>query len=193
MEVVEKKRVKAKNGIAPASSVNPNTGEQMHQLIRELFPICRSITGNGVRKTLEVIKKFIPIETYEIPSGTKVFDWEVPKEWNIKDAYIKNPSGEKIVDLSNSNLHVLNYSIPVNKKLTLQELKDHLYSSVEHPDWIPYRTSYYKEDWGFCIPHKQLQKLQDGVYEVSIDSSLKDGYLTFAEYYVQGDLSDEVL
>ncbi len=168
-------------------------GEQMHHLITLLYPISRSITGDGVRQSFEIIKKFVPLTVYEVPSGKKVFDWNVPKEWNIRDAYIKNDRDEKIVDFKNSNLHVLNYSIPVHKKVQLAELKQHLYSMPDHPDWIPYRTSYYKEAWGFCISHHQLELLGEGEYEVFIDSSLEDGSLTYAECFIPGELSDEVL
>jgi aminopeptidase-like protein len=168
-------------------------GEQMHQLMTLLYPICRSITGNGVRQSFEIIKKYIPLSLYEVPTGTKVFDWTVPKEWNIRDAYIKNHQGEKIVDFRKSNLHVLNYSVPVHRKIQLSELKTHLYSSPDHPDWIPYRTSYYKEAWGFCVAHNQLIALEDGEYEVFIDSSLENGSLTYGEYFIPGELSDEVL
>jgi aminopeptidase-like protein len=168
-------------------------GEQMHQLITLLYPICRSITGNGVRQSFEIIKKFIPLTVYEVPSGKKVFDWTVPKEWNIRDGYIKNARGEKIIDFKNSNLHVLNYSIPVHKKVQLAELKEHLYSAPDHPDWVPYRTSYYNEVWGFCISHNQLASLEEDEYEVFIDSSLEQGSLTYAECFIPGELSDEVL
>lgn len=168
-------------------------GEQMHQLITLLYPISRSITGNGVRQTFEIIKKFIPLTVYEVPSGTRVFDWTVPKEWNVRDGYIKNAHGEKIIDFKNCNLHVLNYSIPMHKKVQLAELKEHLYSAPDHPEWIPYRTSYYKETWGFCMPHNQLISLEEGDYEVFIDSSLEEGSLTYAECFIPGELSDEVL
>src|SRR5260221_851145 len=168
-------------------------GEQMHSLMTELFPICRSITGDGVMQTLNIIKKDIPLSIRKIATGTKVFDWEVPKEWNINEAYIKNSKGEKIVDFANSNLHVLNYSIPVEESVSLSVLKEHLYTLPEHPEWIPYRTSYYKEDWGFCLTHNQFQKLTDDLYDVYIYSSLKDGHLTYAEYYIPGEITDEVL
>ncbi len=169
------------------------TGREMYQLMSELYPICRSITGNGVRETFNIIKKHIPLEVYEIPTGTQVFDWVVPKEWNIRDAYVKNSKGEKIVDFKNSNLHVLNYSVPVKKKVSLQELKEHLFTLPEYPEWIPYRTSYYKENWGFCISHNQFVNLQEDGYEVLIDSSLEDGHLTYGEFYIQGKRTDEVL
>jgi aminopeptidase-like protein len=168
-------------------------GSHMYQLLSELYPICRSITGNGVRETLDKIKSVIPLEVKEVPSGTSVFDWEVPKEWNIQDAWIKNSKGEKIVDFKKSNLHVLNYSVPIRKKVDLNELKTHLFTIPDHPDWIPYRTSYYQENWGFCIPHKQFAGLKDESYDVLIDSSLTDGSLTFGEFYLKGAKSDEVL
>lgn len=168
-------------------------GKATYQLISELYPICRSITGNGVRQTLNIIRKHIPLTVHEVPSGTRAFDWTVPKEWNIKNAYVKNSKGEKIIDFNKSNLHVLNYSVPIKKKLSLNELKEHLFTLPEHPDWIPYRTSYYKEDWGFCLSHNQFSKLRDEEYEVSIDSSLEEGHLTYGEYYIEGKMSDEVL
>jgi aminopeptidase-like protein len=168
-------------------------GMEMHDFMAELYPICRSITGDGVRETLNIVKKHIPLSIHKIRTGATVFDWEIPKEWNIKDAYIKNSQGEKIVDFARSNLHVLNYSIPVHQQMSLSELREHLYSLPEYPDWIPYRTSYYKEDWGFCIPHSQLQKLQEDNYEVHIDSTLKKGYLTYGEYFLPGELDAEVL
>lgn len=175
------------------SDTTLSIGDQMYALISEMFPICRSITGNGVRQTLDMIKKFIPIEVHEVPSGTKVYDWEVPKEWNIKNAYIKNSRGEEIVKFENCNLHVLNYSIPVQKKITLAELKPHLFYLPEQPDWIPYRTSYYKEDWGFCISYNQFQSLTEDIYEICIDSTLEKGHLTYGEYFIPGETSDEVL
>jgi len=168
-------------------------GKEMYQLMSELYPICRSITGNGVRETLGKIKRIVPIEVHEVASGTKVFDWTVPKEWNIKDAYVKNSKGEKIIDFKKSSLHILNYSVPIQKKVSLRELKEHLFTLPEHPDWIPYRTSYYSENWGFCISHNQFIKLEEDTYEVCIDSSLENGHLTYGEYYIKGEISDEVL
>jgi aminopeptidase-like protein len=168
-------------------------GQELYQFVRELYPICRSITGDGVRKTLQIIKQSIPLEIHEVPTGTQVFDWTIPKEWNIKDAYIKNTKGQKIVDFANSNLHVVNYSTPIHKKISLQELKAHLFTLPDHPNWIPYRTSYYKETWGFCLSHKQYLELGDEEYEVCIDSSLEPGYLTYGEYFIPGESTDEVL
>ena len=171
----------------------PEIGNNMYELMVELFPICRSITGNGVRKSLQILKNHILLDILEVPSGTKVFDWTVPREWNINDAYIKNSKGEKIVDFKKSNLHVLNYSIPIHKKISLKELKLNLHSLPEHPDVIPYRTSYYKENWGFCITHNQLLQLENDEYEVFIDSTLQDGSLTYGEYLIRGKSEDEVL
>jgi aminopeptidase-like protein len=168
-------------------------GDQMYQLMTELYPICRSITGEGVRETLNIVRKHIPISVHKIRTGASVFDWEVPKEWNIREAYIKNSQGEKIVDFSNSNLHVLNYSVPIHQSMSLSQLREHLYTLPEHPDWIPYRTSYYKEDWGFCISYTQYQRLKEDNYEVFIDSTLKKGHLTYGEYFLRGELTDEVL
>ena len=165
----------------------------MYQLISDLYPVCRSITGNGVRKTLAILQQYIPLEIRQVPTGTQVFDWTVPKEWNIRDAYVKNAKGEKIIDFQKSNLHLLNYSIPIQKKMPLSELKEHLFSLPERPDWIPYRTSYYSENWGFCLTHRQLEALEDGEYEVYIDSSLEPGHLTYGEYYLPGASKKEVL
>jgi aminopeptidase-like protein len=168
-------------------------GEKLYKLISDLYPICRSITGNGFRETLKILQQHIPLEIQEVPTGTEVFDWIVPKEWNIKDAYIKNSQGEKIVDFANSNLHIMNYSIPVHKKVSLPELQEHLLTIPEHPDWIPYRTSYYQERWGFCLTHNQYLELEDDEYEVYIDSSLEPGHLTYGEYFIPGKSTDEVL
>jgi aminopeptidase-like protein len=168
-------------------------GRRLHDFASELYPICRSITGDGIRKTLTAIQDRIPLQISEVPTGTAVFDWNVPKEWNIRDAYIKDPRGEKIVDFGKNNLHVLNYSVPVHAKMSLSELQPHLFTIPEHPDWIPYRTSYYQEKWGFCLPHNQFEALQDGEYEVCIDSTLADGHLSYGECYLPGTSSDEVL
>ena len=169
------------------------SGEDMHAFMRELYPICRSITGDGVRETLRRIQKRIPLSIHEVPSGTEVFDWTVPKEWNIRDAYVKNARGEKVIDFASCNLHVMSYSMPVNQKMTLQELKPHLFTLADQPDLIPYRTSYYKESWGFCLSHNVLNTLEDGEYEVCIDASLTDGSMTYGEYFLAGTSSDEVL
>ena len=175
------------------SSRLQNVGGEMHRFIAELYPICRSITGNGLRTTLGLIKQHIPLAMHEVPTGTPVFDWTVPKEWNIRDAYIKNSKGERVVDFQKCNLHVVSYSRPIKKKVSLAELKEHIFTLPEHPDWVPYRTSYYKENWGFCLSHTQLVDLKDEEYEVCIDASLADGHLTYGECFLPGQTSEEVL
>ncbi len=171
----------------------PDGGARMCQLIAELYPICRSITGNGVRETLRLVGKHVPLSVHEVPTGTKVFDWTVPKEWNITDAYIKDSRGERLVDFRRSNLHVVSYSVPVRQRMRLAELRPHLFTLPQHPDWIPYRTSYYRESWGFCLSEQQLATLPDDVYDVCIDSSLEEGSLTYGECYLPGASEEEVL
>ncbi|WP_462157636.1 DUF4910 domain-containing protein [Pseudoalteromonas sp. GB56] len=171
-------------------------GERLYQLATELFPICRSITGDGVRKTLDKINSQIELHDlciHEVPSKTDVFDWQVPSEWNIKDAWVKDPDGKIIIDFKNSNLHVLGYSLPIHKTLSLEELQSHLYSLPKQPDAIPYVTSYYQPRWGFCLSQEQRDSLKEGQYEVFIDSELKDGSLTYAELLLPGDVEQEVL
>jgi aminopeptidase-like protein len=170
-----------------------DVAREMYELIAELYPLCRSITGDGVRKTLSILNQHIPLDIHEIPTGTPVFDWTVPKEWNIRDAYVKNVKGERIIDFNRSNLHVVGYSTPLRKTLRVEELREHLFTLPDRPEWIPYRTSYYTENWGFCLSHKQFLELQDAEYEVCIDASLENGYLTYGEYYLPGDTTDEVL
>jgi len=168
-------------------------GKEIFELIKNCYPICRSITGNGVRETLKILQQKISLDINEIPTNTQCFDWKIPNEWNIKDAYIIDPNGKKIVDFKKSNLHVVSYSIPINKKIKLSELKKHLHYLSDKPDHIPYRTSYYNEYWGFCITYNQFKNLSEGEYEVCIDSSLKEGYLTYGEYFKQGKVKDEIL
>jgi aminopeptidase-like protein len=168
-------------------------GQEMLGVIAELYPICRSITGNGIRETLRRLQQLVPLTLFEVPTGTQVFDWTVPAEWNIRDAFVKNSRGERIIDFQKSNLHVVNYSEPVHAKMSLAALKPHLFSLPDRPDWIPYRTSYYKRSWGFCLSHNQLEKLPEDEYEVSIESSLEDGHLTYGEFYLPGETADEVL
>ncbi len=163
------------------------------ELMRALFPICRSITGNGLRQSLAKVGEVIPLTTHEVATGTEVFDWTVPKEWNIRDAYIKDATGRRVVDFQRSNLHVVNYSAPVNARMSLEELRPHLHALPEHPDWIPYRTSYYAESWGFCLSQRQLERLADGEYEVVIDSTLQDGSLSYGECVLPGQIEDEFL
>jgi aminopeptidase-like protein len=170
-----------------------HTGEELHRLIARLYPICRSITGDGVRQTLQILAEFMPLEISEVPSGTRVFDWTVPDEWNIRDAYIKNSSGERIVDFRKLNLHVLNYSEPVERRIGLAELKEHLFTLPEAPDWVPYRTSYHDRNWGFCMAHRQMQALAEDDYEVRIDATLEPGSLTYGELLISGRSAQEVL
>src|SRR5215831_4968818 len=167
-------------------------GHFMHRLMTELFPICRSITGDGVRETLRIIQDHIPLNIFEVPSGTKAFDWTVPKEWNIRDAFVLDPEGRKIIDFNESNLHVLGYSAPVAKSVTLTELQKHLHSLEEQPDAIPWVTSVYEERWGFCLAHNKRVQLKEGVYQVYIDSELKEGSLTYGEVITPGRSNKEI-
>jgi aminopeptidase-like protein len=168
-------------------------GDKIYALAAEIYPICRSITGDGVRETLSRISRHIDLEMREVPSGTKVFDWTVPREWNIRDAFIKNAEGRRVVDFRASNLHVLSYSIPVRKTLPLGELKQHIFTLPDQPDAIPYRTAYYEERWGFCMAHNDFVQLPEGLYDAVVDSSLTDGFLTYGEYLHKGESSDEFL
>jgi len=168
-------------------------GDAMQGLMAELYPICRSITGDGVRATLRRLQQEIPLTVHEVPTGTQVFDWTVPKEWNVRDAFVKNAQGEKVIDFQRSNLHLVSYSVPVHQKMTLTDLKPHLFSLPEQPDLIPYRTAYYHETWGFCVSHQLLESLPDGEYEVWIDTVLAPGHLTYGEYYLPGETEDEIL
>ena len=168
-------------------------GRELHDLMTRLYPICRSITGDGLRATLRMLQEHIPLAMHEVATGDRVFDWTVPREWNIKDAYITTLQGERVVDFQKLNLHVLNYSVPVRQRLSLVELKKHLFTIPEHPDWVPYRTSYYKENWGFCLSHNMLSSLTEQEYEVCIDSSLTEGHLTYGEYFVRGATDEEIL
>ncbi len=176
-----------------AAAISLVSGAELHGLIAELYPICRSITGDGVRETLRRVHHYLPLTMSEVPSGAPVFDWTVPREWNIRDAWVKNAAGERVVDFRQSNLHVVSYSVPVCRTIPLSELKPHLHSLADRPDWIPYKTSYYREDWGFCVSSEQLHALTDPVYEVCIDSTLEDGHLTYGECYIPGQLDEEVL
>ncbi|MDP9863417.1 DUF4910 domain-containing protein [Streptosporangium brasiliense] len=168
-------------------------GRQMHALVERLYPLCRSITGDGVRRTLEIVGESVPLRIHEVPTGTEVLDWTVPKEWNIRDAYVKDASGTRVVDFAESNLHVVGYSVPVSAVMSLRELRPHLHTLPEQPDLIPYRTSYYAETWGFCLRESTLAGLPEGDYEVRIDSTLADGHLTYGEHVVPGQVSEEVL
>lgn len=170
-----------------------DVGEQMHALCRELFPICRSITGDGFRRSLAIIQRLLPALTiHEVPSGATCFDWEIPPEWNIRDAYIIAPDGTKICDFQRSNLHVVGYSVPVNRTMALAELQQHLHSLPEQPTAIPYVTSYYERRWGFCISQDERSRLRDGQYRVVIDSELRHGSLTYGELILPGTRPEEV-
>src|SRR2546423_1391373 len=165
----------------------------MHARMRDLFPVCRSIAGGGFRKSLERLAAVVPLSLSDVPSGTRVFDWTVPREWNIRDAWIADASGRRVVELRASSLHVVSYSVPVRKRMTLTELRPHLHSLPERPDAIPYRTSYYSESWGFCLSHRVLESLPEGEYEVCIDSTLGAGSLTYGECILPGTTTDEIL
>ena len=167
---------------------------EMLEFVGSLYPICRSITGDGVRETLRLVGEKIPLERHEVASGTPVLDWTVPDEWNVRDAWIKNRAGERVVDFRRCNLHLVSYSEPVAPRwISRAELKEHLHSLPEHPDWIPYRTSYYKRTWGFCVSEKQLESLTDPEYQVCVDSTLAPGHLTYGEYFLPGERPDEIL
>jgi len=189
LQEADKLNIEPEENIAKAGDL----GREMHAFIRQMYPLCRSITGAGFRETLSLVGRHIPLEIHEVPTGTPVFDWTVPKEWNIRDAYVKNSDGQRVIDFRKSNLHVVSYSIPIRATLSLAELKDHLFTLPEQPEWIPYRTSYYQETWGFCLSHNELLKMKDDRYEVCIDSSLEPGHLTYGEYYLPGEEENEVL
>jgi aminopeptidase-like protein len=168
-------------------------GRRMYACVEDLYPLCRSITGDGLRETLRRLGHHVPLTIHEVPTGTPVFDWTVPCEWNIRDAWVKRVSGERVVDFRKSNLHVVGYSTPVRARMPLAELKDHLHTLPEHPDWLPYRTSYYRETWGFCVSQRELETWRDAEYEVCIDSTLAPGHLSYGEGLVPGASMDEVL
>ena len=168
-------------------------GKEIHNLAKELWPLNRSITGEGVRKTLTVLQSFIPeLKIFEVPIGTQVFDWQIPKEWLIKDAFIITPSGQKICEFKKNNLYVVGYSTPVHEKINLSQLQNHLYSLPSQPEAIPYVTSYYEARWGFCISQDEREKLEEGEYEVYIDSEIFDGSLTYAELLIPGQSKEEI-
>jgi len=174
----------------PASD---DVGSALYELVRELYPICRSITGNGVRETLAHLGRRLPLELREVPSGTPVLDWTVPREWNIRDAWVANEQGQRVIDFREHNLHVVNFSVPVQGRFTLDELKPHLHTLPDRPELIPYRTSYYEENWGFCLSQRQLEALQPGNYDVCIDATLEPGALSYGELVLPGTSEDEIL
>ena len=171
-----------------------STGAELHALVAELFPLCRSITGDGVRATLGIVGERIPLDVHEVPTGTQVLDWTVPREWNVRDAYVADAAGRRVIDFRAHNLHLLGYSVPLRARMTLEELRPHLHTLPEQPDRIPYRTSYYAEQWGFCLEHARLGELREGEeYEVVIDATLEDGSLTYGECVLPGHEAAEVL
>ncbi len=165
----------------------------MMSLLKALFPLPRSLTGDGVRATLQALKQHVPLDIREVSTGTRVFDWDVPREWNIRSARIKALDGRVLVDFAANNLHVVGYSVPVRGTFTRQELSSHIHTLPDQPDAIPYRTSYYAENWGFCLPHRLWQSMQDEAYEVEIDSDLADGSLTYGEFFIPGETDKEIL
>jgi aminopeptidase-like protein len=168
-------------------------GRELYDCVADLYPLCRSLTGEGLRETLRRLQRWMPLTLHEVPTGTEVFDWTVPEEWNIRDAWVKNARGERVIDFRRSNLHVVSYSVPVHRRMSLAELRPHLHTLPDRPYWIPYLASFYAKTWGFCLSHRQLAALEDGEYEVCIDSSLEPGALTYGEYYIPGESTDEVL
>jgi aminopeptidase-like protein len=181
--------------IHPAVQLSESSSSQlrMMELLRELFPIARSLTGDGVRETLDIIKRHIPLTVHEVPTGTKVFDWEIPREWNIRGATIKTMDGRTLVDFRANNLHVVGYSVPVSGVFSREELAEHIHTLEEQPDAIPYRTSYYAPNWGFCLPHSLWTTMQDDCYRVEIDTTLADGALTYGELLIPGQVEEEIL
>jgi aminopeptidase-like protein len=176
-----------------AEAVDIGLGQVLHQRMAELYPICRSITGDGLRQTLRLIGQQIPLEVKAVSSGTQVFDWTINDEWNVRDAYIADLDGRRLVDFRAHNLHLVNYSVPVRDRLRFDELRPHLHTLPEHPDWIPYRTTYYSRTWGFCLSHAQLEALGPGPFDVVIDTSLAAGELNYGELVIPGDDEDEVI
>ncbi|MBL8379595.1 MAG: DUF4910 domain-containing protein [Burkholderiales bacterium] len=179
-------------GVAFAHSEARAPGRELHDLVAELYPLCRSITGDGVRETLARLGRIVPLATHALPSGTPVLDWTIPPEWNIRDAWIADRHGRRVVDFRRSNLHVVGYSVPVRRRMSLAELRPHLHTLPGQPDWIPYRTSYYKEDWGFCLSQRALEALPEGDYEVCIDATLTPGELVYGEALVRGATDEEI-
>jgi aminopeptidase-like protein len=168
-------------------------GQDLFAMVAELYPICRSITGDGVRATLAVVGRELDLEVHEVPTGTEVLDWTVPREWNVRDAWVAGPDGKRVIDFADSNLHLMSYSVPVRATMGLEELRQHLFTLPDQPDWVPYRTSYYAERWGFCASQRLVDGLPDGDYEVCVDTTLADGHLTYGEHLVEGQTDEEVL
>lgn len=176
-----------------ATPTTEDLGQALHRRMAELYPLCRSITGDGVRQTLTLIGREIPLEHRTVPSGTQAFDWTINDEWNVRDAYVADTSGRRLVDFRTHNLHLVGYSVPVRARMTLAELRPHLHTLPDHPDWIPYRTSYYARTWGFCLTQTQLEALGPGPFDVVVDSVLAPGELTYGELVLPGETDDEVI
>jgi aminopeptidase-like protein len=179
--------------VEPITDPPDALADHLMEVVTDLYPICRSITGDGVRATLRRLAREVPLDVHEVPSGTRVLDWVVPAEWNIRDAFVKDANGERVIDFRESNLHVVSYSVPVARRMTLDELRPHLHTLPDRPDLVPYRTSYYAESWGFCLSQQRLDALVEGDYEVCIDSALAPGSLTYGELVVPGTTDDEIL
>ncbi|HET9829257.1 MAG TPA: DUF4910 domain-containing protein [Nocardioidaceae bacterium] len=179
-------------GGAPAGELAA-LGESMHADMARMYPLCRSLSGDGVRATLDILEETLGLERREVPSGTRAFDWTVNDEWNVRDAYIADLQGRRLIDFREHNLHLVSYSTPVRARMTMEELRPHLHSLPDRPDWIPYRTTYYNRTWGFCLPHRQLQELDEGPYDVVVDATLEPGHLTYGELVVPGESTDEVM
>jgi aminopeptidase-like protein len=182
----------ALRGVADGPDLQ-SLGVEMCEVIRELYPICRSITGDGLRRSLRILQRIAPLVLHEIPSGTQVFDWVVPREWNLRAARLVAPDGEVVADTERLSLHVLNYSAPFHGRVSREDLERHLYSIPDQPALVPYRTSYYRDDWGFCLAHERRTRLPAGDYDVVIDTTLADGSLTYGELVLPGERTDEVL
>lgn len=168
-------------------------GEAMHATMRRLYPVCRSITGDGVRATLDVLGEFLDLQRRSVPSGAQAFDWTINDEWNVRDAYIADRHGHRVVDFRRHNLHLVGYSVPVRATLTLSELRPHLHTLPDRPDWIPYRTTYYERNWGFCLPHSRLRSMDEGPYDVVVDTTIEPGELVYGELVLPGDSAEEVM
>jgi aminopeptidase-like protein len=168
-------------------------GQEIHALIERLYPFCRSLTGDGVRATLRHLSGMIPLDIHEVPSGTQAFDWVVPPEWNVRDAYVLDCKGQRVIDFRSSNLHVVGYSSPVNARMTREELLAHVFTDPQHPEWIPYKHTYYRANWGFCVAHQELAQFTEPYYDVRIDTTLAPGSLTFGECFLPGKRPQEIL
>lgn len=174
------------SGVSTASACGQSIGDEIFALAQEIYPICRSITGQGVRDTLDILSRHVDLVVHSVSTGERLFDWTAPREWTIRSAFIEDERGNRVLDFAWSNLHVVNYSAPVHRFISLGELKEHVFTLPDQPGLIPYRTSYYTERWGFCMEHERLQALPEGQYEVYIDSELKDGQLDYGEYLHRG-------